>query len=165
MPVIDVMELQLLVIFFGDACLVKVEKGHMPDVAAPVQLPHSEWFYNHDAGRFHAAIAALRVAVQPSVPRIEMRGNSHFLISADHPAGQDIGNADAVQALRGLAGVEIPIYHAETGTWQPCLDMPDVEWVVGTVNGSGLQIESRGQKVEASIQVWRYTLRAGDVEK
>jgi len=159
-------ELSLLIIDFGDSCVVKVEKGDVGNIGVCLGV-----LFQGDYCLIHSSFTEVRAAIdaldgEKPVPRIE-RNNigalDRYLCYGGAAAPYPI-NGIAYDALCKLAGHPIPIYEPKAGKWEQLfvlssdVDFVHAHKVLETV-GMKSFIETYGERSQdlPQIKVWRYT--------
>jgi len=141
----DDIDLQLLVVDFGDSCAIKVEKGvfvggRIPDngIWGCRVKEGSSILCPHPFTNLRKCLDAMDS--KPPVPRIEQDGSKrHRLFTETNEIGFLIWQCD-LDALSELAGHPLPIYEPRPGEWTDLLPgfTVDIGW-------------------ELPVKIWRYT--------
>lgn len=148
--------LSLLIVDMGDCCVVKVEKGDVDKLDLP-KGTRNPWLYDGSFAVFRNTIDAMDS--NPPVPRIE-KGlpcdfpdiNIYQLITdEDENDKMHTFYSHEYEALCQLAGVTIPIYEGQSGTWTQ----------LNTIE-NGIYRESDLQMV-TGIAIWHYERRVNDI--
>lgn len=153
-------DLSLLVIDMDDSCVVKVEKGDLPDMAGSHWCGTKLLVFDPSMtfDRIRHNIDALDG--EKPVPRIERQHEPHSQQTAYRvykDGGSVWHNTEYLDALFGLANVKVPVHEAKKGEWKRLNthDWAEARKAAGEA-GYGIRI-SLFEEAWCPVKVWRYT--------
>jgi len=158
----DDIELQLLAIDYGDACMVRVEKGKLTEKFvnkliigfADDDILEGEFCQFESFAEIRDAINIFVFDEKP-VPRIEQIDTqyTYAIVTENESVGMWRKEYDA---LCQLAGKPLPIWTPKVGTWERIYSDGGYRSVVVNPNLAG---SAQSNPAVVPIEIWRYTLR------